>query len=346
MQTNERRSFDRVLVGNHASSRVLTAVLIAASWLLFVGCKRNAPVNSEPRPIGSRGTEPTAPSTLHELLAKPTADFERTDIALGNLLCAQGLPGAEVANTQECLATLNEWAERIKSETERHLYRFRKTPAEFDHSEGYFRMLMMAVVLSEDFGVRYNPALVLSPEQLHTGDHFFADARDVFLHGLLRPGRLGTCSSMPVLYVAVGRRLGYPLKLVTTKAHLFVRWEGAGERFNLEATGRGMNRYDDAHFKQWPFPVTDEEIKAEGYLKSLTPAEELAVFLSIRGQCLTEAGRLADAAHDYAEAVRLVPAARGYRLLLADAQQKLQLASRSNDAQFTPQEPQLIFRKD
>ena len=33
--------------------------------------------------------------------------------------------------------------------------------------------------------------------------------------------------------MAVGRRLGYPLKLVTTKGHLFVRWEGAGERFNI-----------------------------------------------------------------------------------------------------------------
>ena len=160
------------------------------------------------------------------------------------------------------------------------------------------------------------------------------------------PQRMGTCSSMPVLYVALGRRLGYPLKLVTTKAHLFVRWEGAGERFNLEATGRGMNRYDDAHFKQWPFPVTDEEIKAEGYLKSLTPAEELAVFLSIRGQCLMEAGRLADAAEAYAEAVRLAPAPRGYRLLLDDARQKLELASVSEDAQFKRQETQLTLRKD
>jgi hypothetical protein len=151
---------------------------------------------------------------------------------------------------------------------------------------------------------------------------------------------------MPVLYVALGRRLGYPMKLVTAKAHLFVRWEGAGERFNLEATGRGMNRYDDAHFKQWPFPVTDEEIKAEGYLKSLTPAEELAVFLSIRGQCLMEAGRIAEASASYADAMLLAPASRGYHLLLEDAQQKLQLLSRSNDMPFKHPEPQLTLRKE
>ena len=127
---------------------------------------------------------------------------------------------------------------------------------------------------------------------------------------------------MPVLYIAIGRRLGYPLKLATTKSHLFIRWEGAGERFDLEATGRGMNRYDDEHFKQWPYPVTEEEIQADGYLKSLTPVEELALFLSLRGHCLKEAGRMSEAVASYAEAVRLAPASRPYRLLLAAAQQE------------------------
>jgi len=42
--------------------------------------------------------------------------------------------------------------------------------------------------------------------------------------------------------------------------------------------------------------VSDEEIQLEGYLKSLSPAEELAVFLSIRVMCLNEAKRNADAA--------------------------------------------------
>ena len=82
-----------------------------------------------------------------------------------------------------------------------------------------------------------------------------------------------------------------------------------------------MNRYDDEHFKQWPFPVTEEEIQADGYLKSLTPVEELALFLSLRGHCLKEAGRMSEAAASYAEAVRLAPGSRPYRLLLAAAQQ-------------------------
>jgi tetratricopeptide (TPR) repeat protein len=110
------------------------------------------------------------------------------------------------------------------------------------------------------------------------------------------------------------------MKLVTTKAHYFVRWEDDADRFDVETTGKGMNRYDDEHFKQWPFPVTDAEIRTEGFLKSLTASEELAVFLSLRGNCLKEAGRLKEAAECYVKASRLAPTWNAYRALLANTE--------------------------
>ena len=128
---------------------------------------------------------------------------------------------------------------------------------------------------------------------------------------------------MPVLYVALGRRLGYPVKLVSTKAHLFLRWDSPAEKFDMDATGKGLNEYDDEHYKQWPIPLTDQDIKEEGYLKSLTPAEELSVFLTIRAMCLREAGRMNDAIVAHAAALRLAPDWRSNRLLLADAQQQI-----------------------
>jgi len=234
-----------------------------------------------------------------------------------NLLCAQGLPGAEGFDLEVSLAELDKMAARVRSETERQLYRFQKHPAEFEYSEAFFRMLMLAVVLAEDFGVRYAPARIGTAADARAGDGFFADAQDVFLLGLTGPRRQGTCSSLPVLQVAVGRRLGYPLKLVTTKGHLFVRWEGAGERFNIEAAGNGVNRFTDDYYRHWPLETTPAEEAAEGYLKSLTPPEELAAFLSIRGMCLRERGRLTEAAEACAAAARLAPACRGYQVMLA-----------------------------
>ena len=178
-------------------------------------------------------------------------------------------------------------------------------------------MIEMVMVLAEDFQVKYAPDKIASAAEAHIGDGFFANARDVFLHGLTGPERRGTCSSLPVLQVAVGRRLGYPLKLVTTKGHLFVRWEDALARFNIEAAGRGVNRFPDDYYRHWPFEVSATEEAQEGYLKSLSPSEDLAVFFSIRGMCQREGGKWEEAAESFAAAARLVPNCQSYRQMQA-----------------------------
>lgn len=280
---------------------------------------------------------PVAPKSLEELLALPDSQLENCDIALMDLLCAQGLSGAEGLNISNCLPVLDQWAEHIRAETSRNFHRYRDNPADFYNSEGYFRMLMMAVVMYEDFGIRYNPNRITLPGKVDPNDSFFANSQDIFLNGLIEGQRMGTCSSMPVLYIAIGRRLGYPLKLVTTKAHLFVRWDSAADYFDVEATGKGMNRYDDEHFKQWPFPVSEAEIRTEGFLKSLTASEELAVFLSLRGNCLKESGRLKEVAECYANASRLAPTWNAYRALLANTVASSSSASSTSTYLETPQ---------
>jgi hypothetical protein len=276
---------------------------------------------------------------LDALLSLSASGLTQVDIARMNLLCAESLPGTGGFDLAACLFRLDEMAARVRIVTARHLYRFQKNPAEFENSDGFFRMLMLTVVLAEDFGVHYAPDKIATAAEARMDDGFFADARYIFLQGLLNPSlnpqpstlnpqvptlnhRFGTCSSLPVLQVAVGRRLGYPLKLVTTKGHLFLRWEDARERFNIEAAGNGVNRFTDDYYRHWPLEVTPAEEAAEGYLKSLTPPEELAVFLSIRGMCLREAGRLPEAAEAFAAAARLAPACRGYKVMLASLQSR------------------------
>jgi hypothetical protein len=250
----------------------------------------------------------------------PSSRLENLDIARLNLLCAAGLPRDEDWDLNNSLTILDQMAARVRTETERHLNRFQRNPTEFENSEGFFKMLMLAVVLAEDFQVHYAPGKTGGAAEARTGDGFFGDAHDVFLHGLTGPKRQGTCSSLPVLQVAVGRRLGYPLKLVATKGHLFVRWEDARERFNIEAAGQGVNRFSDDYYRHWPFEVSLEEVQREGYLKSLSATEELAVFLSIRGMCQQEAKRYAEAAKSFQAAARLAPGCQSYRTLAAKLQ--------------------------
>lgn len=239
--------------------------------------------------------------SMRSLLALDTQDLRPLEIDRMNLLCAQGLPGGPDGGPEGFYATLEAWTKQVGAEPARNLHRFRENPAEFHHSEAYFRILVLVTVLQQDCGVRYNPERVQAPD--------FSDSRDLFLHGLLSGQRQGTCVSIPVLYVAIGRLLGYPLKLVATKAHLFARWESADgkERFNIEATNQGLNTFPDEYYHTWPLPLTPAELAGGQYLKSLTPAEELAVFLTTRGHCLKTLGRLEEAAVCYAHAHLLAP---------------------------------------
>lgn len=244
--------------------------------------------------------ELTAPLTVDKLLAATDEQLKTElpafDIAYVNLLCARGLPGSEGLNIDAQLATLDEWARRIKHETARNQHLFYRNPERHENSLAYYRIGMLVTVLMQDMGVRFNPELIESGALYDMeSTRFYANSSDLFIHGLLSPRPFGTCASMPVLVVAIGRRLGYPLKLVRTKAHLFVRWDSDDERFNVEVTGRGWNPHPDSYYREFPFPFTSEEEQANRYLESLSAAEVLATFLGVRAVCLKQNNRDAEA---------------------------------------------------
>ena len=240
------------------------------------------------------------------------------DIAEMNLLCATGLPGAEDLDVDDCLATLDEWAAQVGRETERHLYRLYdpRYGEHYGHSEARLRAEMLAQVLQQDCGVRYNM------ERIRNID--FTNSKDLLIHGMIDDPNGGTCASMPALYTAVGRRLGYPLKMVLAKGHVFVRWDDGTERFNIETTGNGgTDSYSDEHYKEWPEKVTDADVRRGRYLVSLLPAEELATFLANRGHCLLDNGHAREAFEAYAAAHRLAPRDPAYASWMRQAQSRI-----------------------
>jgi hypothetical protein len=209
-------------------------------------------------------------------------ELGRYDIAAVNLACAEGLPGADEIDTNYCLYKLHDWALAVKDYTARLMPQFRRKPKEYENSEAYFRTLALITVLQRDMGVRYNPAKI--PE-----DAPF-DTADSFIHGVIQ-GDGGTCATLPVVYAAVGRRLGYPIKLVSTRgkssSHLFCRWDDptTGERFNIEAAGVGLTTPTDDYYRRGAEQQYDltPELESDGcYLQSETPQMELAGFLGNR----------------------------------------------------------------
>ncbi len=223
-----------------------------------------------------------------------------SDIAQVNLETACGLPTCETLDFPAYLQQLEAWAELIADKTERWLPSFHRCPSEFDGSPGRFRMMALVTVLQRDLGVRYDPAC-------QEGIYCALDPRTLFLHGLL-DGNGGTCVTMPVLYVAIGRRLGYPLFLVQAREHFFVRWEErGGERFNIETTTLGFTPRDDEHFRHWPKPIRDEDVRRGTFLRNLLPLEERAAFLRERGQCWLDHLQTEHALEAFTQALALRP---------------------------------------
>ena len=111
-------------------------------------------------PENSFAAEPVQfkqPATLKELLALSPPQLENCDIARMNLLCAEDLPGSENLKVDDYLATLDQWVQHIKSETGRNFHHYLEDPAYYYNSTNFYKMLMMAVVLYEDYNIRYNP---------------------------------------------------------------------------------------------------------------------------------------------------------------------------------------------
>jgi len=246
---------------------------------------------------------PRPSATLEELLTLTPAELSSVDIARMNLVCAFGLRGSEKLDVNASLRQLDAWASQVAAETERYFYQFAEKPEDFNHSEGYFRILMMITVLQQDLGVQYNMARVSNPD--------FSNAQDVFISGMIGSDNGGTCSSMPMLYTAIARRLGYPVFIVKAKEHLFCRWDGAWrgkpDRFNIEGAGRGMNAYPDDYYRTWPHPILQTEVDRGEYLRSLNPAETFAMCLAARAYVLEDNGDIPGASAMYAEAAKNDP---------------------------------------
>jgi hypothetical protein len=223
--------------------------------------------------------------------AQTIEELGEEDIAAVSLACAVGLPGSENLQIPACLARLDEWTDRVRLGIENAL-RNRPMLPEYDHlSESEYRIVTMFFVLYRHLGVTCNLDCQ-DPTKPFDG----RDSRIHFIHAVLTDRCPVTCCTAPVVVASIGGRLGYPIKLVKAREHILCRWDDPnGVRFNIEATDQGYHRKTDEYYHNWPKPVSADTIRVGGFLVSLNPRQDLSVFLNLRGVCLLENLRLAEA---------------------------------------------------
>jgi hypothetical protein len=200
-------------------------------------------------------------------------------------------------------------AEAVRVKTEKSWRVFRLKPSEFQDSENVFRVFMMEHVLRMQYGVKYDP---LVADITASGKKWISDdSTEIFIHGVLSEKRTGTCSSLPTFSIAIGRRLGYPLKLVRVPNHTFFRWDDATEKFNHQHTDCGGEIKTDEFFYGFPRKWNQEDFamnaRTKVWLHSLTPMQEVSKFLCNRTLVLRDTERFEEGLEAIAAAERFDP---------------------------------------
>ena len=248
------------------------------------------------------------PRTMKELMEIPGGDWERVDIGRMNLICARDADGTDRIDVERMVKMLDKWAEIAKAAEERYRKSFESHPERYDNSYAKYRAVNLALTVKEDLQCRYQKSLITSGamDDIHS-PRFFRNPDDVFISGLLL-NRRGTCSSFPVLLVALGRRLGYPLYLKTTLGHMFCCWDDGTERFNLDTNGDAVDTPPDEYY------LTDSRFGLKGRsldvlqrkrkMVNLTNHEALGIFIETAAYSIEARGDSARASMHYAIAMR------------------------------------------
>lgn len=281
------------------------------------------------------------PPTVDELLDLPTSQRTSLDPAELSLLCTRGLSGAQRVDATRCLAALEQWTEFVRVETARRL----ASPAPREHSTGdrlgvagdsRRKAQTLLQGLRDVLGPDRRPASLESgtlEAAVATGRPL--DPQDLFLCGVLGSADLShrpTSVLLPWLYLAVGRRLGYPLRLAAQEGRLLLRWEGQDEQFTIDWQQSWSEppfvapelRFRLEQPGRPPFsPSPGQPPLTTSPLHLLTADDELAVLLDARGACLESHGQNREALVAYAQAHRLSPDCDNYLLAIAHVMPKI-----------------------
>ncbi len=216
-------------------------------------------------------------------------------------------------NVQAYQSIVDQWAVDFDRRLPRAEQHFRATPQDWKDDVRFFRLGMLCWYIGEVLGIRYKE------DQVELKAVRYTNPRDLFLNGLIDT-RQGTCGNMPVLYLAIAWRLGWPVNLIIAGSHALCRFADGAVYYNIECTNfaNGFRSPPD-EFLQETYGISDEAIRIGSDLCPLTPRQMLGWFVGLRGRFHMDSGRTNQAAADYSLALSLFPESQRLQYDLAEA---------------------------
>ena len=218
------------------------------------------------------------------------------DLALANWLIAADVPQFQDMTHDDYFKQLDAMTEQVRRDIEMMGPVVRSRGGDPDTPHAQCSIFCGAMIRQREN---------LTPEE---SSALYRDANNIFLAGLLRTRR-GSCVSMPLIYLVIGRRLGYPVHLVAVGKHYFIRWEEPGYRMNIETTIVGevaMTPDDSVHLKIEG--MTRDQIRGSE-MRNLTPREVVGhLFFAREGYWSAQGPQFGkERRHDLSRALHLAP---------------------------------------
>jgi tetratricopeptide (TPR) repeat protein len=266
-----------------------------------------AQVVTPPPPVAPLPVASKAQQAFDILIAKSPEEISQIDLTTLSLSCLGGLPDTDGIDLDQARSRIDKLAALVKDKTAAAEKIMLSENPKFKDSPEY-RALMLVGTLQDDFNYAHETFQTSAIPRPPVDDQGKNRPEDMFFHGGANQVE-GPEIDNPILFVAVGQKLGYPVKLVAAPGHLFARWETPDGKtlFDIEETPDTMRpRYND-YYRKRKIPNSDKVVKEGHFFQSLTPLQAFAVMLQARGNCLQNLGRTAEADEAYAAAHRFAP---------------------------------------
>lgn len=226
-------------------------------------------------PFAEFPAESEAEKELEAMLAGPE---DKIDLALANWLVIADLPPYKDLTRDQYFAMLDETTNRVRGMIEQA----RRNPLMAGDLNDPARLAHVFCSAMIALGIDYVDEFKVYTEGPGDALPLYRDADNVFIAGLLKT-RKGSCVSMPMLYLVVGKRLGLPVHLVNVGQHTFIRWEQPGYRMNIETTivKKVAMTPDEDNFLEVEH-LTREELEGTNDLKNMSNRSVIASLLHAR----------------------------------------------------------------
>lgn len=254
----------------------------------------------------AKGTQMQGFPTERELLGMTDEELAQIDCILMNLIIAKGLPVLSHIEIGDYLQVVDDWGSDLARRLPLMEREFQDTPERWNNDPIFFRLGIVAWYADVVLGTGYREDH--RERQAQTGRILYTEPDDVFITGVLNTRR-GTCFSLALLYVALGRRIGLPVSLACAAAHFVCRYEQGFVIHNIESTVSGKGAFaappDEAFFEKKEIPRIAQLCGSD--LCPLTPRQMLGVFFGMRARHLENINNFPAAEPDYLLARYLFP---------------------------------------